>query len=49
MYDNFLKTKVAMKENVDTEALMEAAQDALRALDRERDEMRERLEKKRKA
>lgn len=44
MYDNFLKTKVAMKENFDTEALMEAAQDALRALDRERDEMRERLE-----
>ena len=44
MYDNFFKTKVAMKENVDTEALMEAAQDALRALDRERDEMRERLE-----
>lgn len=33
-----------MKENIDKELLMDAAQDALRALDRERDEMRERLE-----
>ena len=33
-----------MKETVNKEALMDAAQDALRALDRERDEMRERLE-----